>query len=203
MIHDATLPLSPALARWPGDPPVEVERFGDEDVVISRWTLGTHAGTHVDAPAHFGLGATVDELDPALLLGPCRVLDCTGLPLVTAEDLAQHDLAEVQRLLLKTDNSARWQQDAAVFHRDFVAMELNAAQHLLDAGIRLLGVDGLSVEPYSGDGAVHHRLLAAGIIIIEGVNLAGVPAGDYHLICAPLRLQDADGAPARVWLVAP
>lgn len=201
MIYDVSLPLSPALVAWPGDPPIERERFGDE-VKISRWCLGSHAGTHVDAPAHFSLGATVDQLDPAALIGPCRVLDLTDVPLITADVLASHDLSGVERLLLRTRNSRQWAEDPTAFDPDYVGLDEAAAQILLAMSVKLLGVDGLSVEPEDGDGRVHELLLSAGVIIVEGLNLSAVPAGDYGLICAPLRLEDADGAPARVFLVS-
>lgn len=201
MIYDVSLPLSPALAAWPGDPRIERETFGDE-VKISRWRLGSHAGTHVDAPAHFSLGATVDQLDPAALIGPCRVLDLPDVPLITADVLAAHDLIGVERLLLRTCNSRRWVEDPSTFDPDFVGLDEGAARTLLGLGIKLLGVDGLSVEPEDGDGRVHERLLRAGVVIVEGLNLSAVPAGVYELVCAPLRLEGADGAPARVFLVS-
>jgi len=201
MIYDVSLPLSPALVAWPGDPRIECEGFGDE-VKISRWRLGSHAGTHVDAPAHFSLGATIDQLDPAVLIGPCRVLDLPEVPLITAEELASYDLSGVERLLLRTRNSRHWAEDMTTFDPDFVGLDGGAAQMLLALGVKLLGVDGLSVEPEEGDGHVHELLLRAGIIVVEGLNLSAVPAGDYGLICAPLRLEGADGAPARVFLVS-
>lgn len=201
MIYDVSLPLSPALAVWPGDPPIEHETFGDE-VKISHWRLGSHAGTHVDAPAHFSLGATVDRLDPAALIGPCRVLDLPDVQLVTADALAAHDLRGGERLLLRTRNSRHWTEDRTTFAPDFVGLDETAAQWLLEFDVKLLGVDGLSVEPEDGGGRVHALLLRAGVIIVEGLNLSAIPAGDYELICAPLRLEGADGAPARVFLVS-
>jgi len=201
MIYDVSLPLSPALVAWPGDPRIERESFGDE-VKISRWCLGSHAGTHVDAPAHFSLGATVDQLDPAALIGPCRVLDLSDVPLVTAKVLEDHDVSDLSRVLLRTDNSRHWDKDSTTFDPNFVGLDETAAWLLLESGVKLLGVDGLSVEPEEGDGRVHELLLHAGVVIVEGLNLSAVPAGDYELICAPLRLEGADGAPARVFLVS-
>ncbi|HEY3415403.1 MAG TPA: cyclase family protein [Armatimonadota bacterium] len=200
-MYDVTLPLSPALARWPGDPAIEYTSLGDA-ITISRWTLGSHAGTHVDAPAHFFRdGASVDTLDPCLLLGPCRVLDIPDAPVITAELLAEYPLAGVERVLLRTRNSRQWEVDPTVFHRDFVGITAEAACLLLASGVKLVGTDGLSIDPYASTGAAHELLLGAGAIIVEGLALAQVPAGDYWLVCAPLRLQGADGAPARVWLL--
>lgn len=200
MIYDVSLPVSPELVRWPGDPAVEVARFGSE-VQVSRWTLGSHAGTHVDAPRHFSAGpGTVDTLDPSVLIGPCRVLYLPEVPLITADLLRAHTLAGVTRLLLRTRNSERWRTDTTTFHEDFTALLPDAAELLVEIGIRLIGIDALSIEPYDGDGRVHHTLLRAEVIPLEGLYLAEVPPGDYHLLCAPLKLMAADGAPARVFL---
>lgn len=203
MIYDVTLTLSPALAGWPGDPPIACTGSTVDGARVSRWTLGSHAGTHVDAPAHFIAGGrTVEEIPPSCLLGPCRMLDLGDAPLVTAAVLAGDDLSGVERLLLRTRNSRHWQRKPTAFDRDFVGIDPGAARALLAAGIRLLGVDGLSVEPWSGQGDVHALLLGAGMVIVEGLALAGVPAGDYQLVCAPLKLKDGDGAPARVFLMS-
>ena len=201
MIYDVTLPLSPALAVWPGDPTIEVWRFG-ERVKLSRWQLGSHSGTHVDAPAHFSAGpGTVDTLDPAVLLGPCRVVDAGDAACITAEVLHEVDLRGVMRLLIRTRNSRQWAEQPAVFDTSFVGCDVAAATRCLEAGVRLIGIDGPSIEPYGSDGAVHELLLRAGVIIVENLFLAEVPAGDYQLLCAPLKLAGADGAPARVFLV--
>ena len=201
-IYDITLPLSPELVRWPGDPPVGVEHWQSGDVKLSRWTLGSHAGTHVDAPAHFSRGPrTVEQLDPAVLLGRCRVLHIPDVPIVSADELRAFSLDGVERLLLRTRNSLRWPQNLTTFDEAFVALDAEAAALLVAASIKLIGVDGLSVAPYQGHPGVHETLLDAGMVILEGLNLADVPAGDYQLICAPLKLLSSDGAPARVFLL--
>lgn len=202
MIYDITLPLSPDLVRWPGDPAIEVATFSYEAVRISRWTLGSHAGTHVDAQAHFSAGPqTVDQLAPEILLGPCRVVDLSDVSRITADALSRHNLKGVERVLLRTRNSLHWLAGTTTFDEQFVGLDISAAQYLRDLGVKLIGVDGLSIEPYGGDGQVHATLLGAGIIIVEGLSLANVPAGEYQLVCAPLKLMGADGAPARVFLV--
>jgi arylformamidase len=201
MIYDVSLAIAPAMAVWPGDPAVERTDMQFGDWRVSRWTLGSHTGTHVDAPIHAGAGpGTADDLDPAVLIGPCRVLDLGDAPLVTADLLRAHDLAGVTRLLLRTRNSRCWAEDPTRFREDYTAIAPDAARYLVDRGLRLLGVDWLSVEPFGGDGTVHATLLAAGIVVVEGLNLSAVPAGDYRLLCAPLKLAGADGAPARVFL---
>lgn len=203
MIYDITLPLSPTLARWPGDPLVAVARMGDA-VKISRWTVGSHAGTHVDAQQHYSAGPqTVEQIDPHILLGPCRLFDMADVSVISAETLTGLALDGVERVVFRTRNSAHWQMAPAVFDEAFVGIDASAARLLLDSGVKLIGVDGLSVEPYTGTGAVHRMLLGAGIVLVEGLSLQHVPAGDYQLICAPLRLEQSDGAPARVFLTTP
>ncbi|OQA95865.1 MAG: Kynurenine formamidase [Chloroflexi bacterium ADurb.Bin222] len=201
MRYDVTLPISPEMAVWPGDPPVAVEYLDFGTVKVSRWCLGSHAGTHVDAPRHFSAGpGTVDALDPDILIGPCRLLHLPDTERVTAETLAAHDLAGVTRLLLRTRNSDHWRRAPRVFPENFVGLDPTAARLLRDLGVRLIGIDSLSIEAKPAAGEVHTTLLAADIIILEGLALANVPPGDYTLICAPLKLQGADGAPARVFL---
>lgn len=200
MLYDVTLPISPAMAHWPGDPGVEAEHRGGR-VKTSRWVMGSHAGTHVDAPAHFlDVPWTMDDLDLDALVGPCRLLDMGEAPLVSADLLRAHDLHGVARLLLKTRNSAGWVEDPTRFREDFVGLSLDAAELLVGLDVRLVGVDGLSVAPFRGGDGVHEVLLGARVILLEGLALAEVPAGDYELLCAPLKLAGADGAPARTVL---
>ncbi len=152
-----------------------------EHVRVSRWTLGSHAGTHVDAQTHFSAGPqTVDQLDPAVLLGPCRVLNLDEISLVTEDVLAVHHLAGVERLLLRTRNSPRAGRDPTDFFTDFVGLDAGAAHLVKALGVKLLGTDGFSVEPYGGSGAVHELLLGAGIILLERLELSAVPAGNIH-----------------------
>jgi arylformamidase len=114
--------------------------------------------------------------------------------------LRGHALTGVTRLLLKTRNSAGWVEDSTLFREDFVGLSLDAAAHLVALGVRLVGVDGLSVAPFRGGDGVHEALLEPRIILVEGLALADVPAGDYDLLCAPMKLAGSDGAPARVFL---
>ncbi|HOF89963.1 MAG TPA: cyclase family protein [Armatimonadota bacterium] len=201
MRYDVTLAISPAMAVWPGDPPVTAEHLDVGTVRVSRWCLGSHAGTHVDAPRHFSAGpGTVDALDPDALIGPCRLLHLPDVPRVTAAALAAHPLAGVSRLLLRTRTSEHWRRAPHVFPEDFVGLDPSAARLLRDLGVQLVGIDSLSIEAPPITGEVHTTLLGANIILLEGLALAAVPPGDYTLLCAPLKLQGADGAPARVFL---
>ena len=198
---DVTLPISDKLPVWPGDPPVHVTRVGDDLPMLSGLSMSCHAGTHVDAPAHFLLGgAGVDALPLDVLIGPAWVVHFAGRRLLTASMFAGAAIPPgTLRLLIRSDNSDRVVE---AFDPDFVALAPDAAAWLLDHGIGLVGIDGPSIEAYDAPGdPVHRMLLAAGVIIVENLALAGVAPGAYELTCLPLRIAGCDGAPARVVLV--
>lgn len=207
-IYDLTLPLSPSLPVWPGDPAVEVTQTrsmerGDH-VNQSRLALSVHTGTHVDAPHHFlNDQRTVEALPLEVLTGPCYV---TQLPddidEISAEVLERISFgAGTTRLLFGTRNSKLWARGETEFQRDFVAVSEDGAAWLVAHGIRLVGVDYLSVAPFGAGTPTHTVLLQAGVVVVEGLNLAQVPRGFYDLYCLPLKIAGADGAPARVILV--
>jgi arylformamidase len=201
---DISLPISTGMPIWPGDPfptlePVTtVERHG---VRVSRLVLGTHTGTHVDAPSHFIAGGkTVDQLDLEALVGPCCLIDVLheGGPLSRAV-LQRFDLQPGARVLLKTGNSLR--AVGAGFDSGFVALTPEAGEYLCERRVRLVGIDGPSVDPWgSADFPCHKRLLGANILILENLVLRHVEPGVYHLVAAPLNLRGADGCPVRAFL---
>ncbi len=198
---DVTLRISEQLPVWPGDPPVHVTRVSDDLPMLSGLSMSCHAGTHVDAPAHFlPGGAGVDVLPLDVLVGPAWVVRLVGQAPLTASMLAGAAIPTgTVRLLIRSDNSERV---VGAFDPDFVALAPDAAAWLLDHGIRLVGIDGPSIEAYDAPGdPVHRALLAAGVIIVENLALAGVAPGAYDLTCLPLRIAGCDGAPARVVLV--
>jgi arylformamidase len=159
-------------------------------------------GTHVDAPRHFlETGSTVEQLPLEVMVGPSFVAYLPEVEGITAGVLADLNLPfGTKRLLLRTRNSELWAAETTEFRKDYVALTDEAAQWLVAQGISLIGVDYLSVQRY-GDGPLTHQiLLNAGIVILEGLNLADVEPGPYELICLPLKLVDAEGAPARVVL---
>jgi arylformamidase len=203
-IFDLTVPLSDQLPTFPGDPPCQVEPVGriadGHPFNLSRLTLGTHAGTHVDAPYHFlENGARVDELPLEILIGKARVISVAGREAVDRADLEALDLRDDLRLLVRTRNSGQLRQRD--FRPDFVHLTPEAASYLVQVGIKLVGWDHLSLDK-SGrrDYPAHHTLLAAGVVIVEGLDLSQVEPGEYELICLPLKLAGGDGAPARVLL---
>lgn len=178
-IWDVTRALGPETPVWPGDPPVDIERVSttaEGGANVSRLCCSVHAGTHVDAPAHFydaGDGAHLLPLD--ILVGPCLVADLD--PALTPPP--------VERVLFRS-------------HGDH--LDEAGARRLLAAGIRLVGIDAPSIEEDNVAAPVHRLLLGAGVVIVENLDLDGVRPGEYELYCLPLKLEDADGAPARVVL---
>jgi len=201
---DVSVPLDEHLPTYPNNTPFTVEPIkrvarGDSSNV-STLHLSAHAGTHVDAPRHFfdeGVGA--DALPLEMLVGRTRVIEISGRKGITAEDLLPIDLSEDVRVLIKTVNSRFW--GSSDFHTDYVGMTESGARHLVERGIKVVGVDYLSVEEFRRPGApAHHVLLGAGTIVIEGLNLRDVEPGLYDMYCLPLRVVGSDGAPARVVL---
>ena len=203
-IIDVTVPLSAELPTFPGDPAFRLEsthRLADgEGYNVARLSLGTHTGTHVDAPFHFlPDGATVDALPLEILLGKARVVDLGGRDSVDRADLEAVDLREDLRVLLKTRNSGLLRQQA--FQEDHVYLTPDAATYLAQVGIKLVGFDYLSIEKFgSRDFAAHRALLEAGVVIVEGLDLSDVEPGEYDMTCLPLRIAGGDGSPARVVL---
>jgi len=207
-IYDISLEITPTMPVWPGDPPVELSLAESIDrgdhVNLTRLGMSAHNGTHVDAPHHFlNDGRTVETLALDVLTGPCYV---TQLPddvdEISAEVLERVPVgAGTTRLLFGTSNSRFWSSGTKAFQRDFVALTEDGARWLVAHGIRLVGVDYLSVAPFGDSGPTHNVLLKAGVVIVEGLDLSRVPRGFYELYCLPLKLVGADGAPARAILI--
>jgi arylformamidase len=202
---DVSVTVRHGMPHWPDNPPIVVERSMDlgrgDDCNLSSLAMGVHTGTHVDGPVHFIHQATgVDEMPLTATMGPARVIEITHPREITAEELRGHSLRAGERLLFRTSNSTRcWQLDE--FVEDFVFISEQGADYLAETGVRTVGVDYLSVGGYHADGAkIHRTLMEAGIWIIEGLDLSAVRAGQYELICLPVKLHDSDGAPARAIL---
>jgi arylformamidase len=207
-IFDISLAIIPDMPVWPGDPAVEVSLASSMEngalANVTRLSMSAHTGTHVDAPYHFlNDGRCVQDLDLALLTGPCYV---TQLPddvdEISAEVLERIPIgANTTRLLFGTRNSKLWAAGVREFQRDFVAVSPDGADWLASHGIRLVGVDYLSVAAFDEPEPAHTALLKAGVIILEGLDLSRVPRGFYDLYCLPLKIFGADGAPARAILI--
>ena len=205
-IYDVTVPLHNGLPTWPGDPGVEISDWRSltkgDGANVSLVHFGAHTATHVDAPAHFIEGAAKVEAMPLdALIGEAEVIEVAEDCLVIDEDFVGAKCAAgTERILFKTRNSAFWGEPEPHFHTDFTYLDLNAATRLVQQGLRLVGIDYLSIEKFGQENHdTHLALLSKGVIILEGLNLADVPAGKYELICLPLRLRSnlGDGAPAR------
>jgi arylformamidase len=202
-IYDISVPLSDDLPVFPGDPKVEIEpvaRLDRGDAAnVSRITMSTHSGTHLDAPRHFKEhGISIDHLPLSLFIGAALLAELSGVRAIGRAELAGLPLEGAERLLLKTDNSRLW--DRPGFAEDFAHLTTDGAGYLVEKGIKLVGIDYLSVESFAGNGDVHRLLLGNGVAILEGLNLAGVPAGNYELISLPLKIKGGDGAPVRAAL---
>ena len=201
---DVSVPLDASLPTYPGNTPFSLEAMkrvakGDSSNV-STLHLSAHTGTHVDAPRHyFDEGPGVEALPLELLIGRARVVEIVTRKGIGADELADLDLSEDVRVLFKTSNSRMWASPE--FQKDYVGVTQSGAERLVSRGVKVVGVDYLSVEEFRKPGApAHHALLGAGTIVIEGLNLRDVEPGIYEMFCLPLRIVGADGAPARVVL---
>lgn len=205
--YDITLTISPELPTWPGDPRVEIERVAKiedgSNANVSRVDMGVHTGTHVDAPFHFlPEGMTVDQINLSLLTGRAYVLHLPDVDVITAPVLENAQIPpRTRRVLFKTRNSESWGEEDLVFDTNFVGLSEDGAEYLVKRGVKLVGMDYLSVAPYKKSRPTHERLLEAGVVIVEGLDLSEVTQGRYTLYCLPLKIANSDGAPARAILV--
>jgi arylformamidase len=205
---DISLPINHRLPVWPGDPQIVLERYrniskGDSST-DSRLACSVHSGTHVDAPAHFiEDGTTVEHLPLEILVGAVIVAEFPKIDRITPDLLENQKLpSQTKRLLLKTKNSDLWADPCHQFNPDFVALSAESAGWMVNKGIKLVGIDYLSIQMFKDTQPLTHRiLLKAGIIILEGINLREVNPGEYQLICLPLKLTGGEGAPARAVLI--
>ena len=205
---DATATL--AASRTPvyeGDAPMVFSFLKDmrkgDALTLSKYDLGAHSGTHVDAPMHFIKdGASVDAVAIASLIGPARVIVIPdSIQAIDTTELNHHDWKTAERILFRTRSSSHGWMDSTQFHRDFAYITGDAAEAMAAAGIKLVGVDYISAEQFAAPAPLAHRaLLGKGIPIVEGLDLRGAPAGDYDLIILPMKVSGHEGAPARAIL---
>ena len=206
---DVSLEIGPDLLVWPGNPgviitPASRVSRGDSSNV-SEIRLGSHTGTHIDPPFHFlDEGTTAEDLPLDVMIGEATVADLTGVPGPLGPDALDGLLLteETSRLLLRTDNSALWAADPRAFPDRYVCLSPEGARWVVDRGIRLIGIDFLSIEVRGAPGHPTHRtLLEAGVVILEGLDLSEVEPGAYTLVCFPLKIAGGDGAPTRAVLL--
>ena len=207
MIYDVTVPITNTMPVWPGDPPVQLLPKSHESrdkthiVSLTAIMMGSHTGTHIDAPFHMIRdGKRLNEFPLDILVGKARVLEIPALRSISRAELEGVNWDGVERVLLKTQNSVHWQDGK--FYEEFVYLEPDGAEFLVQRGVRLVGIDYLSIDKFqSPSHPTHFALLKKNILILEGLNLKGVTPGEYTMYALPLNLQDADGAPARVILI--
>ncbi len=205
-IIDISVALQPDTPLWPGStafvwqPTMQIAAGAVANV--SMFQCDSHMGTHVDAPHHFiDGGKTMEQLPLDVLIGEALVVHLPDVAVITAAELEALALPpDVRRLLLRTRNSDLWTQGVQEFRTEFVALTADAAQWVVDRGIRLIGVDYLSVQRFSDGPQTHQILLGAEVIILETLNLAGVSPGRYELLCLPLNLAGSEASPARAVL---
>lgn len=202
---DISVRLRSGMVHWPDNPPVRIERMLDMehgDVAnVSKISMGSHTGTHMDAPLHFlQEGEGLDEMPLTATIGRARVIEIYDPESVKPDELDPHGIRRGERVLFKTQNSARgW--PSADFIEDFVYISQEGARYLAACEIQTVGIDYLSVGGFHRDGVeTHEALLEAGIWIIEGLDLSKVEPGEYELVCLPIKVERSDGAPARAIL---
>jgi arylformamidase len=206
-IYDISLRLSESLPVWPGDPGIVITQTSHLDrgdmATVSRLDMGAHTGTHVDAPVHFVRGGLpVDKLDLNVLVGPAQVVHVPDADLLSAAVLDGLGIPPgTERVLFRTRNSELWALGETRFDQEFVAISRDGARWLVERGVRLVGIDYLSVGSWAEPVAAHQVLLGAGVIAVEGLDLSGIAPGEYQLACLPLKLAGCDGAPARAILI--
>lgn len=206
-IYDISLTIENGMPVWPGDTEVNLERvaeIGQESHSnVSQICMSVHTGTHVDAPVHFlPNGTGVDQLPLKILTGRVYVLEMLKTNLITAAALEKADIPpRTRRLIIKTRNSQLWSSKTTGFQQEFVGINADGAQYLVDHGVKLVGMDYLSVSPYKQGQIPHEIFLKAGVVLLEGLNMSKVSQGRYSLYCLPLKILDSDGAPARAILI--
>ena len=205
---DATATLDPATTPvYEGDAPMNFEFLKDmrkgDGLTLSKYSLGAHSGTHIDAPMHFVRdGAPIDKVPLEPLIGPARIIDIPdGVQAINAAELNRHRWRGTPRVIFRTRSSLRGWMKSSTFHRDFAYIAPDAAQLLADAGVQLVGIDYISAEQFGAPAPMTHRiLLGKGIPIVEGLALEGIRPGDYDLIVLPMKVGGHEGAPARAVL---
>lgn len=203
-IIDISWPISQSMTAYKDRHVVQftqTKTFEQDHARESVVTLGSHSGTHVDAPAHFlENGASIEEMPLSSLIGPCSVIDLTHCAeKITINDVAEQIIPDDHIILLKTKNSLL--EPEALFNPSFVYLAADAARYLSEKRIKGVGIDYLGIERAQPDHATHDALLAKNMPIIEGLRLKDVNAGSYFFCCLPLAIQSLEAAPARAVLL--
>jgi arylformamidase len=200
-LYDATAPIKEKMLLYPGDPEVRLDPYfmthkGDA-CNLKRLCMGTHTGTHIDAPSHYlEREGGVDRIDPDVFMGPGVIINLRGSVAIDRRALVSSMMGDHKRVFFKTSNSAKML--LSKFQEDYVYLTEDGAEYLIENGVLMCGIDYLSIEKYHTPTApVHKKLLKAGIVIVEGLNLLDIPSGPCEIYCLPLKIEGGDGAPAR------
>jgi arylformamidase len=206
--YDISLAISPEMVVWPDDPPVELSRTSKieegADANVSHLRMSVHTGTHIDAPRHFlEKGGMVEDIPIDLLFGRAYVLHLPDEVDLITQDMVENSTIppRTKRVLFRTRNSEIWKSSRKTFFRNFVALAPDAAEYLIKRGVKLVGIDYLSIAPFDRPAPTHKILLEAGVVILEGLDLSSVDQGRYTLYCLPIKLAGVEGAPVRAILV--
>lgn len=206
MIYDVSVPITTTMPVWPSDPPVNLTlnshpaRDKSHTIRVTKIEMGSHTGTHIDAPWHMvDGGRRLNEIPMETLVGPAVVCEIPGVPSIARAAVEKLNFDGLPRVLFKTNNSQHWSDGK--FYEQFVYLEPEAAEFLVAQGIKLVGIDYLSIDRFQSEKhPSHFVLLGRNVVIIEGLNLNRIKPGKYHMTALPLNLQDVDGAPTRVIL---
>jgi arylformamidase len=196
------------MVVWPGDPNVKISlvnsiELGDEANVTSI-KMSAHSGTHIDSPRHFIKGGKpIEGLELDILIGEVEIIEIDKQIASIDATILQNLVRTTwpKRIIFKTNNSFQQLFEKEIFYQDFVALTADAAEFLIEQGVKLIGIDYLSIAPFENGAETHNCLLEKNIIIVEGLNLNSIQPGIYELIALPIKLEGADGAPARVLLI--
>lgn len=201
-IFDISMPISMAIQRWPGSPPVILEGKQVGSSYTTMLSMGLHTSTHIDFPYHFiPQGKRQDDYTLDRFIGMTRVIEIESSTTIRVRDLVNKKINQVDKILFKTRNSKLWGEND--FSTDFVGLDNDAAQYLVDCGVKLVGIDYLSIQPYDAvDDSVHNILLNNDVLILEGINLCNIEAGNYHLYCCPLNIVGVEASPVRALLIS-
>lgn len=212
-IYDISIPITPTMPVWPGDPPVDLQQVASissgDSANVSRITMGVHCGTHIDAPKHFiDAGKTIDQIPLKKLIGKVLVIEIDDTENVISDRvLRSHPrsslLESASKVLFRTRNSSFWAKYPHSFRENYVGIDTSGAVYLSQLNLDLIGIDYLSIAPFHETLQPHQILLTGEIVLLEGLNLSEVPGGVYDLYCLPLKLPGCEGSPARVILVEP
>ena len=206
-IHDISIPVKQGMILWPNDPGIKIERSkkieNGSSSNVTELSMGLHTGTHIDAPYHFvDKGIKIEDITLDTFIGSVQVIEIPdSYGSISADVIKQFGPGiSHERVLFRTRNSKSW-NDSPEFIEDYVAVDLEGSEYLINSGVKLVGIDYLSIAPFDDIVRVHQALLKAGIVIIEGLNLNTIHAGTFMMYCLPLKLVGVEAAPARVILV--